>query len=291
MGYIYKISNQINNKVYIGQTSRTIEKRWKDHQKSAIIDQTPLYRAMRKYGIDQFHISEIEKCSDDLLNEREIYWIDYYNSYYNGYNATLGGNGHVKYSKEEIFSLWQEGKTEREISNILGCASKVIVGALDSYEVPASERVSRSAQVRAQKNGTPIEQYTLDGRYITTFSSSGEAETRTGISQDEINRCCIIAQRKRYDTIYYTSSAGGYIWKRENDNTPLSKWVELNKKKGGRRAVAQYTLDNNYIQSFLSLAEAARSIGKPGRGNNIGMVCNGKRQSAYGYIWKYEEDK
>lgn len=46
MGYIYKITNQINNKVYIGQTSRTIEKRWKDHQKSAIIDQTPLYRAM-----------------------------------------------------------------------------------------------------------------------------------------------------------------------------------------------------------------------------------------------------
>ena len=66
MGYIYKISNTVNNKVYIGQTVFSTEERWKQHI-SASFDtgfrgDNLLYRAMRKYGRDKFHIETIEKA-------------------------------------------------------------------------------------------------------------------------------------------------------------------------------------------------------------------------------------
>ena len=95
---IYKIENLINHKIYIGQ-SVNIEKRWQKH-KSAVFNKNdkgyeyPLYRAIRKYGIDNFSFSIIEKCSDLELNDREVYWIDYYNSFFEGYNQSISSYYH-----------------------------------------------------------------------------------------------------------------------------------------------------------------------------------------------------
>jgi len=90
---IYKITNLINGHSYIGQ-SVCITERWNNHRCAARegIDY-PLYRAMRKYGLDNFSFEIIEECPQELLNEREKYWISYYNTYYDGYNQTLGGQG------------------------------------------------------------------------------------------------------------------------------------------------------------------------------------------------------
>lgn len=97
MGYIYKITNKINSKVYIGQTIRTISTRWNEHIRKANLleDKYPLYKAINKYGKENFIIEELEECSDNLLDEREIYWIHYYNSFNSkmGYNCTSGGKG------------------------------------------------------------------------------------------------------------------------------------------------------------------------------------------------------
>ena len=93
MGYIYKITNNINGKVYIGKTTKTVEERWKGHLKKMNYKKNKFYNALNKYGIDNFTIEEIEECDDDLLNEEEIYWINFYNSYENGYNSTGGGDG------------------------------------------------------------------------------------------------------------------------------------------------------------------------------------------------------
>lgn len=92
---IYKITNTINNKVYIG-LSNNIEERWKTHKKRYKIKtdkeyEKHLYRAFRKYGLDAFTFEIIEICSKEQLPNREIYWISYYNSYANGYNETPGG--------------------------------------------------------------------------------------------------------------------------------------------------------------------------------------------------------
>lgn len=88
---IYKITNKINNKSYIGQ-SVFIEERWKEHKENAWDKISPLYEDMRKYGIKNFSFNIIEECDTDLLNEKEKYWISFYNSYLNGYNKTKGGD-------------------------------------------------------------------------------------------------------------------------------------------------------------------------------------------------------
>ena len=79
-------------------------------------------RAIHKYGKENFIIEEIEKCNQDLLNEREKYWIQFYDSYENGYNSTLGGQDCTKMSKLikktiEIIELYNEGFSLREIAN------------------------------------------------------------------------------------------------------------------------------------------------------------------------------
>lgn len=95
MGYIYKITNLLNNKIYIGKTSRTIEERFQEHLKLSVRSTHYLHRSIKKHGVDSFRIELLEEISDVLLlNEREIFWIDQLNSLApNGYNCTKGGNG------------------------------------------------------------------------------------------------------------------------------------------------------------------------------------------------------
>lgn len=102
MGYIYKITNSVNQKVYIGQTKKTIEERFQAHIKKAKLHiNRYLYDAMNKYGYDNFIIEEIEQCADSQLDEREIYWIAFYksNNKNYGYNMTEGGGGGNTWSK------------------------------------------------------------------------------------------------------------------------------------------------------------------------------------------------
>lgn len=96
MGYIYKITNQINNKIYIGKTIKSIKERFNEHKKKAsTYPNRYLYDAMNHYGYDNFTIEVIEECLDEYLNEREIYWIATLQSNNSkiGYNLTIGGDG------------------------------------------------------------------------------------------------------------------------------------------------------------------------------------------------------
>ena len=87
---IYKITNKVNGKVYIGQ-SDNIERRWKNHKKDAFwsnghVYNYPLYRAMRKYGLDNFLFEILEECKKEELNQKEVSYIAQYDSFHNGYN-------------------------------------------------------------------------------------------------------------------------------------------------------------------------------------------------------------
>lgn len=107
MGYIYKISNNFNNKLYIGLTAQADAKsRWYQHRYLArhlsSSDNSYLHRSMNEHGVDNFTFEIIEEIDNTLLPEREQYWIDYYNSYIpNGYNLTLGGEGTPGFSRPQ----------------------------------------------------------------------------------------------------------------------------------------------------------------------------------------------
>lgn len=93
---IYKITNIVNGKIYIGQTIRSKEWRFKRHIYDALNNVLDTYfaRAIRKYGPDNFIIEEIDTAqTKEELDEKEIYWINFYNSNSKeiGYNMTHGG--------------------------------------------------------------------------------------------------------------------------------------------------------------------------------------------------------
>ena len=122
MGYIYKITNQINNKIYIGQTikQRPTDRfsqhryiaRHLDNQES----NSYLHKAMNKYGVNNFIFETIEEIDNEKLNEREKFWIAYYDCIApKGYNLTIGGEGTPGYSR--VQSL--EEREKRKQSNKL----------------------------------------------------------------------------------------------------------------------------------------------------------------------------
>lgn len=117
---IYVITNKINNKKYIGKSS-DIKKRWEYHKQkyeSTREWNKTLYKAFRKYGVQNFSFEIIEVLDinyNERCNEREKFWISYYDSYNNGYNETEGGDGGVtvkdprasygKLTREEVIYL------------------------------------------------------------------------------------------------------------------------------------------------------------------------------------------
>lgn len=133
MAYIYKITNQLNGKSYIGKTLKTVEQRWREHLKDSqkpSEEKRPLYSAIKKYGKINFTIEEIECCKDDEANEREIYWIQYFDTYSNGYNATKGGEGKLYYDRKILIETYQEVQNIKKAAEILnmdaGYLSKVL---------------------------------------------------------------------------------------------------------------------------------------------------------------------
>lgn len=93
-GFIYIIKNTVNSKVYIGQTRTSVDQRWKEHLRHSQYGDQVINRAMKKYGIDKFYIETLEICDVYILDEREIYYIDLYDSTdkSRGYNVSIGGN-------------------------------------------------------------------------------------------------------------------------------------------------------------------------------------------------------
>lgn len=92
MSFIYKLINTFTNKIYIGKSKKPVSQRWARHITSSERgSNTKLHNSIRKYGPQAFTIETIEETHLD--NEKEIFWINFYNSSETGYNMTRGGNG------------------------------------------------------------------------------------------------------------------------------------------------------------------------------------------------------
>ena len=211
MSYIYKITNNRNGKVYIGQSKVPVERKWKTHvfdSKKIRDEKRPLYAAMNEYGIESFSLSVVEELNDDsLLDEREIFWIDYYDSFRNGYNATYGGPGRNDIDYGLVYETYlQVGRNCKETAERLsidaGTVSKV-VKALSGTEKLYKPRL----------NSRRVNMFDFDGNYVRTFSSTRDA-ARFVISEKNLNaknengysrHICEVCKGKR-------KTANGYIW-------------------------------------------------------------------------------
>lgn len=126
----------------------------------------PLYKAIRKYGSDEFIVETLEEVDWENLSERETYWIEYFHTYTDGYNATAGGDGKILYDYDFIAQLLKEGRKCHEVMDIVGCCYDTVRFVIKKYNID---------YIREQKNACPVEQYDLDGHYIQSFGSCSEA--------------------------------------------------------------------------------------------------------------------
>ena len=180
MAYIYKIINNINQKIYIGKTSSTIEKRFKEHcndSKKERCEKRPLYDAMNKYGIENFTVEKVEEVkNDEIASEREIYWINKLRTYIgfndcNDYNATLGGDSKRIYDYQIIAKKYLELKNQKETAKYFQCDVETVKKACqeNNIEIISSQQVAKDAQKKC------VKMYDLENNFIQEFETMKDA--------------------------------------------------------------------------------------------------------------------
>ena len=180
MAYIYKIINNINQKIYIGKTSSTIEKRFKEHcndSKKERCGKRPLYDAMNKYGIENFTVEKVEEVeNDEIASEREIYWINKLRTYIgfndcNGYNATLGGDSKRIYNYQIIAKKYLELKNQKETAKYFQCDVETVKKACqeNNIEIISSQQITKDAKKKC------VKMYDLENNFIQEFETMKDA--------------------------------------------------------------------------------------------------------------------
>lgn len=145
MGFIYQIVNDVNGKSYIGKTEHSIDKRFREHCLEAFkrrSESRPLYAAMRKYGIEHFHLGLLEET--DELEDREKYWIKHFGTYQNGYNATLGGDGKRLYDYDQIFDELIFSSDADLIAKNIGCCRDTVATVAAQHGIVVTKDVSKN---------------------------------------------------------------------------------------------------------------------------------------------------
>ena len=278
---IYKIENLINGKIYIGK-SIDINYRLSNHKSESFNPQsnaydTAIHRAIRKYGLDNFSFEVIEECNRSNLSEREKYWIDYYNTFKNGYNMTLGGEGRSMVDELQIYELWDSGLSIAEISESTGHTKYTIILILKEYSAYNNkESYKRGRENTVKKTGKTVLQYDLLGNYVNKYNSTAEASKNTGI-----NRFNIIGNL-RGDQL----SAGGYQWIYDGEEPPMCYNAQSTNR---QREIAQFDLYGNYIKTFSSAIDAAKAVGLK-QSTAIIRCCKNKQETSAGFKWKYYDE-
>lgn len=162
---------------------------------------------MNKYGAQHFQIEEIEQCDDSVVNKREAYWIKYYNSYHNGYNATLGGEGRIEYNGDEFYQLYMSGMRVKEIAKEKHCDHGTVSRYLQAKGVDTNKDLEQrnrtlfGKKCRGIKDNIIIEFDTMmdAARYIVDQKLS--VDTIAGI-QTHIGQVCNGKRKTAY----------GYKW-------------------------------------------------------------------------------
>lgn len=231
-----------------------------------------LHRAIRKYGADAFNVEQVEECANDMLDEREKFWINQLGTFRCGYNMTIGGEGCTRYSDAELLEAWNGGMTLTEISQMVGITRNKLGQRLRTLGITAKEINQRRYSASAAHTQRPIYQYGLDGYFIKEYPSLVSAEELFGCSSIGAAVCGAV----------HTSC--GYQW-RPYKTDRIKPYHSNNN--GQSKKVSQYAMDGSYIRSYQSATDAAKAIGKDVA--NLCAVCRGKQKSCGGYLWKYEE--
>ncbi|KYD28159.1 NUMOD3 domain-containing DNA-binding protein [Geobacillus stearothermophilus] len=286
---IYKITNKLNGKIYIGQTVRTLEERIEEYKRKR---RTAIERAIQKYGIENFNFEVIDTAeTPEELNEKEIKWIKHFNCIHpNGYNLCEGGGNTKGYKhKEESKKKMSKSKKGRFIGE-----NNPFFGKTHSEETRKRWSEQRKGRVLSdewrkklsENNAFKRKVINLDTKEI--FDSVKAAADKYNVPSSNISRCC---KGKR-------PTSAGYRWmyldeyEKQNDSLqlkPLDEFLQEVKKNqlkfAGSNKRKVINLDTKEV--FDSLIEAARKNNLKSCTSIIQAIKKGTK--ANGYRWAYYE--
>lgn len=262
---IYKFQNLITKEAYIGQSVH-LEERYKHHQREYLTGATKFYKNLQQWGWNNFSYEVIELCTKDELNAKEVYWIDFYDSFHNGYNETKGGSNKWSVDETQIQQLYDNGLSPKEIAQQLSISLSVVYKYLSYYP-----------NFQQTQQNTIIFQYDLQGKFVQEWASRKEAARHLSIDATAIGKV-ISGERK---------SAGGFLWRNDYvDIIPQSQLPTL----VAAQTVCQYDQNLQIVSYFPSAAAAAKAV--QGDAALIRRVCRkGLQYSAYGYKWAFVDNQ
>ncbi|MFA2720635.1 GIY-YIG nuclease family protein [Bacillus paranthracis] len=173
---IYKATNKVNGKVYIGQTNKSFNIRVGQHKTESSINRNNMVicKAIRKYGFENFEWEIICKCENqEELNEKEKYYIAFYNSYKNGYNSNLGGGGNKGFKMPEKAKKTISIKLQGESNGMYGKPSP-----RRGVEVSLETRRKQSEAHKGKPTYTPTKE-TLKKRSLAQQGEKGSSARLT----------------------------------------------------------------------------------------------------------------
>ena len=185
---VYKITNKITGKIYIGITNQGSGARYRHHwYESRIGEPSPIHRSMAKYGEDNFTLEIIDFAETyEELKEKEKFWIKKFNSTDRniGYNLTEGGDGtfgrtHSEETKEKIRQKALGRKISEETKKKM---SEARIGKCSDKQREHLKKIS------IQAKAIPVLQFSKTGEFIAKYESVSEAARQTGINGDTIER-------------------------------------------------------------------------------------------------------
>ena len=287
-GYIYCIENMVNGKKYIGQTITTIERRWNSHCSASKCGEQAIYRAMRKYGVENFRISMLDAARNadkdvllSELNDMEIFYIDKYRTLTvdGGYNSTKGGDNVSEKVATPVDQYTVDGVLVNSYDSIRSAAN-----ATGVYEGSISMNIMNhnktgGGYIWTRRGELPnlkikplyskkIFQYTKEGKLVNTYDRVTDAARQLNIHQTGIS-----AVLNKCDYTYK-----GYVWIDEDHH--------FTENTARHRKIVQYDTFGIIVNMFNNAAEAENCTGVDSA--SILQSCHGNYCSAGYYIWRFD---
>lgn len=297
VGYIYCVTNTVNNKKYIGQTIRSIKRRWSAHQTEAKSELNPSYfhKAILKYGSNNFNIEEIMRIEGNSkeelkqeLDKLEIKYIEGFNTIRpNGYNITPGGNSVSITRYRKVVQISKHGDIVRVYDSISSALRELDIpeGSLSSVLCGITKTAHGYYWRYQDDESLPsfidsiscpyVAMYDADGTLEKVYDNYSDAAKCNAVKVARIKQCCNgernHSKQKRFRAFLETEDIPSKI-------EPLV--VEWGK------GIRQYDFENNLIAEYKNLKDVLLKNADY-TASTIRNCCNGARSKAYNYVWKY----
>lgn len=302
---IYKITNILNGKSYIGR-SANIKKRWENHRCCNGDKNLPLYIDIKKYGKENFKFEILEECQKDYLIEKELYYINKFNTVKKGYNPTditdnaffhkdiqerIKETWKSKYSNNDDYleklgqrtkELWENKEYREKVTQAI---RKQKASVPKKEKMPKSPKPKKIVIKRIIPQTIPMKIQSNTKEWKDNKSREIKEAWARGVYGEELIKKLREGNDKFHERFKTDSEYRESVIQKMKDNKPNSISIDmLNKETGEKIMDFPKIMDGaKWIRENTTYAKADYAT--------INKVCKGNAKTAYGYKWRYSKER